>query len=183
MAFCASCGTAVTDGRAFCPGCGRQVGAAPPAAAQPSAYYANPSAAPQYQQPLVSGSPGGPALDEAQAGKTMAILAYILFFIPLLTGDHKKNSFVRFHANQGLVLFLSAVAWGVLYGILMAVATAMLFNPYAWTAGGVGALGIVTTILGLLWLIPTVLCVIGIIHAARGELKPLPVIGRIRIIK
>ena len=39
----------------------------------------------------------------------MAVIAYILFFVPLLTGDAKKDSFVKYHTKQGLVLFLLAV--------------------------------------------------------------------------
>ena len=40
---------------------------------------------------------------------TMAIIAYIIFFVPLLTGDAKKDSFVKYHVKQGLVLFLLVV--------------------------------------------------------------------------
>ncbi|GAH92852.1 unnamed protein product [marine sediment metagenome] len=38
----------------------------------------------------------------------MAIVAYILFFIPLLT-DAKNDPFVKYHVKQGLSLFLVAV--------------------------------------------------------------------------
>ncbi|HOE15288.1 MAG TPA: hypothetical protein PLH82_01145 [Candidatus Paceibacterota bacterium] len=38
----------------------------------------------------------------------MAILAYILFFIPLLT-DSKKDPFVKYHVKQGLVLFIGGI--------------------------------------------------------------------------
>ena len=40
---------------------------------------------------------------------TMAIIAYILFFVPLLTGDAKKDAFVKYHVKQGLTLFLLVV--------------------------------------------------------------------------
>jgi len=47
---------------------------------------------------------------DVEQNKGMAIIAYILFFIPILTGDHKKSRFVMYHTNQGLVLFYSALA-------------------------------------------------------------------------
>jgi hypothetical protein len=38
-------------------------------------------------------------------------------------------------------------------------------------------------VLGLSWLIVLVFFILGIVHAAKGEMKPLPLIGRITIIK
>jgi len=38
----------------------------------------------------------------------MAILAYILFFIPLLT-DSKNDPYVKYHIKQGLVLFIGGI--------------------------------------------------------------------------
>jgi uncharacterized membrane protein len=121
--------------------------------------------------------------DDVQTNKGMAVLAYILFFVPLITGAHKNSPYVRYHTNQGTVLFLTAVGWGILYAILTAVITAMLFNPATWTYSGLGLTGVITMILGLLWLIPAALCVLGIVHAATGKTKPLPVIGRFNIVK
>jgi uncharacterized membrane protein len=116
---------------------------------------------------------------DAEAHKGMAVLAYILFFVPLIAGEHKKSPFVRFHTNQGTVLFLSCVAFGVVYGILTAILTAVfLTSPGTW-----GLWGVITTVMGLVWLVPATWCVIGIIHAATGKLKALPGIGRLTIIK
>ena len=103
----------------------------------------------------------------------MSILAYILFFIPLLTGAHKTSEFAKYHANQGTVLFLFMVAWGIVYGILFAVLAIVLWRTF----------GVVAIILGLLWLIPVALCVLGIVNAVQGKMKPLPVIGKITIIR
>jgi uncharacterized membrane protein len=92
------------------------------------------------------------------AGKntTMAIIAYIIFFVPLLTGDAKKDSFVNYHTKQGLVLFLAAVAVNIVGSIL----------PFIWIAIG--------------WLVSLAilaLMIIGIINAVNGKQQPLPVIG------
>jgi uncharacterized membrane protein len=89
---------------------------------------------------------------------TMAIIAYILFFIPLLTGDAKKDPFVKYHVKQGLVLFLLAVALSIVSSIL----------PYYfwWSINGLLNLGML------------VLLIIGIMNAANGKQEPLPLIGQ-----
>jgi uncharacterized membrane protein len=148
-----------------CPFCEAQAGAASARQAQ---------AQPYGQQ--------APAND-ADANKTMAILSYIIFFIPLLAGAHKTSPFVKHHANQGTALFLFALAWGIVNAILLAILGAILINPATWYSGSWGAYGLVTTILGLLWLVPAALCIYGIINAATGKQKSLPVIGKISIIK
>lgn len=162
MAFCGKCGTQVNNGTRFCPGCGATV-------EEPAA-----------GQPLGQQTPTQPfnLAQDAQQNKTMAVLAYLIFFIPLLTGDHKKSPFVKYHTNQGAVLFLVMLAFGIVYGILNAILVSLLFS-----VGGWGIWSILTTILGLLWFVPAIFCVLGIIHAIRGELKPLPLIGKIKIIK
>lgn len=85
----------------------------------------------------------------------MAILAYIIFFIPLLT-DAKKDPFVKYHVKQGLVLFIAAVLVGIISSFL----------PWGlWI------------IVRLLDLAIIVWAVMGIIVASKGEEKPLPIIG------
>ena len=88
----------------------------------------------------------------------MAIIAYILFFVPLLTGDAKKDSFVKYHTKQGLVLFLLVV-------ILNVVDRIMPF--YLWYS--------INWILSLGTL---VLLIMGISNAASGKQQPLPIIGK-----
>jgi uncharacterized membrane protein len=179
MEFCNKCGTQVQDGTKFCPSCGATVEgnfAQSQSGQQQAQTYG-------YTPPVVPGAPSQANLNDIQANKTMAILAYIIFFIPLIAGAHKTSIYARYHANQGTVLFLFCLVWGILYGILTAIFTAILFNPTTWYSGGWGVLGVVTTILGLLWLIPAIFCVVGIVHAAKGQMKTLPLIGKFKIIK
>ena len=85
----------------------------------------------------------------------MAIVAYILFFIPLLT-DAKNDPFVKYHVKQGLSLFLVAVVIRII--------------AYIPTIGW-----------ALVWpfnLLLVILFVIGVMRALNGEQKPLPVIGK-----
>jgi len=94
----------------------------------------------------------------AKRNTAMAVVAYILFFIPLLTGDAKKDAFVKYHTKQGLVLFLVAV-------LLNAIDWIIPF--YFWYR--------ITDLLSLGIL---VLLIIGISNAASGKERPLPLVGQ-----
>lgn len=105
-----------------------------------------------------------PAVDEqsdVEKNKIYAVLAYIVFFIPLLAA--KDSKFAMYHANQGLVLFLLAL--------------------------GVNAVGTILPVIGWFLVLPLgnlavlALAIIGIINTVNGETKPLPLIGGVSIIK
>lgn len=98
---------------------------------------------------------------DVQQNKTMAILAYILFLIPLLAAPNSK--FAKYHTNQGLVLFLTGFAIGIV-GNLIPIIGPLLIVPIAY--------------IGIF-----VLAIIGIVNASKGEAKPLPIIGGISILK
>ena len=85
---------------------------------------------------------------------TMAVVAYLLFFIPLLT-EAKDDPFVKFHVKQGLVLLVAEL-------IAMAVSRIPVLG---WFSGLLG--------LGVFFLL-----IIGILNALKGQEKPLPVIGQ-----
>lgn len=86
----------------------------------------------------------------------MAVIAYILFFVPLLT-EAKNDPFVKYHVKQGLVLFIADVI--VMIGSSLPVIGWFLIAPIGWIA-------------------VLVLLVIGVMHAVNGEEKELPVIGK-----
>lgn len=88
----------------------------------------------------------------------MAAVAYILFFIPLLTGDAKKDEFVKYHVKQGLVLFILGIAINIVDRII---------PIYSWF--------FITYILSLGAL---VLLIIGIKNALSGKKEPLPLVGQ-----
>lgn len=180
MAFCGNCGTQVQNGALFCQACGQAMAAPGAAPAQP---VQQPGAQEQvYRPPVVPGAPQQADIRDAQENKTMAWLSYLLFFIPLLTGAHKRSPFVRFHANQGTVLFLFSLACSLVLGILSAIVTGIFSASLH-----VRALLAVSSIWGIIWLVygigVTILAVVGIIHAANGRMQPLPLIGRIHIIR
>jgi uncharacterized membrane protein len=106
--------------------------------------------------------------DDIEKNKVMAILAYlwILVLVPLLAA--KDSPFARFHANQGLVLFIGETVIGILWKIL-------LFLPIINLL-----VAILAPLVSLGFLI---LAIIGIINAAKGEMKELPIIGKFKILK
>ena len=169
MAFCGNCGTKVEDGVKFCPGCGKAVETPATeqikteATEQPKAEQA------QGQQNDLSAKVANLNntkdttdqfdKDDIEKNKAMGLLAYILFFIPLLAA--KDSPFARYHANQGLVLFLCGLISSVLW----------IIPILGW---------IIAPILSI---VITVLAVIGIINALNGKAKELPIIGKFKILK
>lgn len=100
--------------------------------------------------------------EDIEKNKIMGVLAYlgILVLVPLLSA--KDSPFAQYHANQGLVLLIA--------GLIVGAASA--FPIIGWFI--VGPIG------GILLFI---LAIMGIINAANGEMKPLPLIGQYTIIK
>lgn len=84
----------------------------------------------------------------------MAIIAYILFFIPLLT-DAKDDPFVKYHVKQGILLFIVSIT-----------ITVLAWSPIIFILS-------VPLHLGLF-----ILFVIGVVNAAQGKKEPLPLIGQ-----
>ena len=102
---------------------------------------------------------------DAEKNKAMAIIGYIvpiLFFIPLVT-DAKNSPFAKYHANQQLDLLLAAIAVNIVGGIIPIIGWFIILP------------------LGSIALI--VFAIMGIINAAKGAMKPLPLIGGINLIK
>lgn len=91
----------------------------------------------------------------------VALLSYfsILFLVPYFLRN--DNDFVRFHANQGLLLFLFAGVCGVLGNLPV----------FGWLLEAVG------------WLITVVFFFMGIGNVLGRRYRELPIIGRIRLIK
>jgi uncharacterized membrane protein len=116
------------------------------------------------QPPAQPSAPQGNQSD-AEKNKMMAIIGYIipiLFFIPLVS-EAKNSPFAKFHANQQLVLLISWVVVNVVGGMIPFLGWFIIL-PF-----------------GSIFLI--ILVIMGIINAAKGEMKKLPAIGGISIIK
>ncbi len=95
--------------------------------------------------------------------KSLAILSYFgpLFLLAVLLAP--ESHFARYHANQGLALFLSEVVVGVV------VAIGRHIPLFGWT-------------FQLLEIVLVVLFFLGLAHAIREVEKPLPLIGWMQIL-
>jgi len=185
MAFCSKCGAEVADGTQFCPACGEALAGSGPAPGGPAPGGPAPAqGAPnqQYQAPPPVANYANLEQD-ADANKAFGILAYIgILVLITIFAAPKQSLYSRYHANQGLVLCLFGIAMSIVVGVVQTIISAVVFNPFAWKA-----IAVVTTIFTLVWVAVSVifliLAIMGIINAAGGKCKPLPIIGKIKILK
>jgi len=93
---------------------------------------------------------------DVEENKINAILSYfgIFIIIPLLSESAKKSKFAKFHMNQGLTLLLAGLVVSWIPFVNM----------------------IVGLILIVFWLI-------GLLGAVQGEMRKIPVLGDITLIK
>ncbi|SRR5258708_2353837 len=122
MAFCANCGTAVTEGTAFCAGCGRPVGRGPQAVAV--AQSAGAGAQVTTVQPAVAtAQPASTGLTSNVAAALAYILGFITGIIFLVIEPYKHDRFVRFHAMQSILYSAAGIVfrigWSILVGALV----------------------------------------------------------------
>ena len=115
--------------------------------------------------------------EDVQNNKAFAILAYfwLLVLVPIFAA--KESKFARFHANQGLVLCIVETAWWLINFII----TAILIHTLSWSTLWLLSLWGV-----IYWLVSVgifVFAIIGIVNAAQGSVKPLPIFGKFKILK
>lgn len=178
MAKCPKCGIEVADDAKFCPACGAHMQpsdfaekkeelkakveeAADEVKEKASAFAAD------VKEKLEEAKAAGAADDndvydeqDVRSNKAYAILAYfgILVLIPLFLA--KDSKFARFHTNQGVIIFGCYILAYIL--------------------------SLIPVLKYLTWVVDVALLVLaclGILSAAKGEAKELPVIGRYRFIK
>ena len=135
MSYCTHCGAYIPTNEKKCPACGR--GGA--------------ETAPQSWEPWKQET--APAADN----RRLSVLSYVgpLFLLPLLL--HKNDSFTRYHANQGCVLFILECLIGILLGNGLLAVAASLFCVYCLVRGAK--------------------------NVAAGRMSPLPFIGNFQVLK
>lgn len=99
-------------------------------------------------------------LEDIEKNKTMAGLAYFIFFLPLIAAPDSK--FAKFHANQGLLLLILGIGGNIILGMIPILGW-LLMLPF----------GIFVLVLGIM----------GLMNGFGGKAKELPLIGKFRIIK
>jgi uncharacterized membrane protein len=100
---------------------------------------------------------------EVEEGRSIAILSYALligmlpyFFLPLVW---RNNEFALYHAKQCHAIWISLLVLLVIAAPLMLICVGFIIAPVA--------------IIGAL-----ILCIMGIMNALKGEIKPLPIVGK-----
>jgi uncharacterized membrane protein len=109
--------------------------------------------------------------EDIKQNKTMAGLAYILFFLPLIVC--KDSRFGRFHANQGLLLLLLSVAGYIVISVLTTVLATITWRLF----------GFISLLYSLYGLFILAVAIYGLVNGINGKAKELPIIGKYRIIK
>lgn len=97
--------------------------------------------------------------DTIKQGKTAAIMTYVLIVGPLIAlsiNSEHKNKFASFHIRQGLGLTFTFIILGVSISHFENI---MVAAP--------------------MWIFISVLTIYGIFTAAKGELTPLPLLGKL----
>jgi len=98
--------------------------------------------------------------EDIRQNKAIAALAYLLFFLPLIVCP--DSPFGKFHANQGLILFIVSFVGGFVLGIIPILGWALM--PVFWVA-------------------IMILAILGIVNAFNGKAKTLPLIGTYTLLK
>lgn len=92
--------------------------------------------------------------------KTLSIVSYITligWIIAYFVGKDKADDLLKFHLKQSLGLIIFSIIWSILLNIIISISS--------------------LPILGILGFASLILMIIGIINAANGVKKPLPIIG------
>ncbi len=107
-------------------------------------------------------------VQDINANKTMGILAYfgLLVLVPIFTA--RQSRFAMFHAEQGITLCIGCHIIGILAVVLG------LIPAVGW---------VFSLIFGLVGILFLVLMILGIINAANGQAKELPILGKLKIVK
>lgn len=117
--------------------------------------------------------------EDVNNNKVFGILSYLGFLVLVPILAVKDSMYSKFHANQGLVLFIFEFAsW--LITIIVSFILQIFFNLLHLTVIATLLAGILTLIVTALTLVFTI---IGIVNACSGEAKQLPLIGGITLLK
>lgn len=135
MATCAKCGATLANSAAFCSSCGSP---------------ANTGGRNKQSGPMsVLNLPG-------IASNVAGLLSYILWPVAciffLIFGPYNKDTFVRFHAFQGLFLGLAAIGVGIALNIVTSILALIpligwLLSSIVWIVFGFGLLGLAISLM------------------------------------
>lgn len=115
-------------------------------------------------------SDGGYGQSSSSENRIFGIVSYITWigFIIAIVASDKNDAFSRHHINQGLVLNLLTT----------------IVNILSWILGLIPFIGIIFKI--IFWIVDVIIFIIwliALISACKGEIKDMPILGSIKILK
>ena len=180
--FCSKCGKEIKDEAAFCPYCGAKTTEEATKEKATDENEAGKAAENAENEDFAAkiaklndtkDTTSEFDKEEIDNNKGMSILAYLSWLVLIPIFAAKKSRYAQFHANQGLILAIIDTAYWIINGVITGIL--MIVSPIASA--------IVCAITGLFGLVFLVLVILGIVNAASGKAKELPVIGKYKILK
>ena len=98
--------------------------------------------------------------EDIQQNKVISALAYLIFFLPLIVCP--DSPYGKYHANQGLILFITGFVGGFVLGVIPVLGWILL--PF-------------------FSFVVVVFAIMGFINAYNGKAKELPIIGKYTLLK
>lgn len=180
--FCSKCGKEIKDEAAFCPYCGAKTTEEATKEKATDENEAGKAAENAENEDFAAkiaklndtkDTTAEFDKEDIDNNKGMSILAYLSWLVLIPIFAAKKSRYAQFHANQGLILAIIDTAYWIINGVITGIL--MIVSPIASA--------IVCAITGLFGLVFLVLVILGIVNAASGKAKELPVIGKYKILK
>lgn len=180
--FCSKCGKEIKDEAAFCPYCGAKTTEEATKEKATDENEAGKAAENAENEDFAAkiaklndtkDTTSEFDKEDIDNNKGMSILAYLSWLVLIPIFAAKKSKYAQFHANQGLILAIIDTAYWIINGVITGIL--MVVSPIASA--------IVCAITGLFGLVFLVLVILGIVNAASGKAKELPVIGKYKILK
>lgn len=112
---------------------------------------------------------------EARKGRWKAIAAYLGVLVAIPVCFSGNSRFVKFHANQGFVLFLCE--------LLLLIGTEALQTIVRMSLGSTIVLNVVSVTASVLEIAIGLWCIAGIVFVIKGRCVKLPLVGKICIFK
>ena len=119
-------------------------------------------------------TPTTPEKEDLKGKKFTACFAYLFWFtvIPMIYSSESK--FIKYHANQGLVLAIAETIFLVV---------TVLAGKILWSFSRSTSLLVETTMFLVFVGVFGMLSLIGIFNVIRGKEKPVPTFGHIKLLK
>ena len=119
-------------------------------------------------------TPKAPEKEDLKGKKITACFSYLFWFtvIPMVYSSESK--FIKYHANQGLVLAIAETIFLII---------TVIVSKILWIWSRSTSLLVETMLIMIFIGVFGILSVIGIIHVILGKEKPIPTFGHIKLWK